>query len=484
MRLKSINSFADQVTPRTLHLLIDGYHGEVRQAYFNQMEVMKTICGLKEDSEEKILENGDDSEILRYEPERTIGVDKIINQRERITANKGIKFSLLLAGGPGLGKTTFINTLFGQPLISNQEKRNSSSNQLIERHDFVIEGDNTHLNLTVTETKNFGTKVDNSFAWAPIVNYVDEQMRSYIFQEEQPYRHEMRDNRIDCCVYFLEPTKKNSMKLLDILTMKELCKRVNLIPVMCKCDILSKADLIEFKQNIRKIVDSQNIEVCGFLKGKDKFHHIYDEYPFGIVTSEEMFSRKDKKFFIGRKYGNNYIDIMETEFSKLQDILLNKNLIDFVESTKEYYEDCRSSMLQTRILKTKDLIKSNERTINLDFDNFESNGLNNYYCYEMFNKSKMDEIILEWCPEFISKQLLVKQKFNSLLNLEDKKFQQWKKTLVEKQIKLNKIIELMYKDIDLLKLECQDLEYKVVTGRGIHIIPDHSSTLVGFQYKK
>ena len=68
-------------------------------------------------------------------------------------------------------------------------------------------------------------------------------------QEQQPRRPEMVDMRVHACLYFIRPTG-HTLKPLDIETMKELCSRVNLIPVIAKADTLRPKDMEEFKQRV------------------------------------------------------------------------------------------------------------------------------------------------------------------------------------------------------------------------------------------
>jgi len=57
------------------------------------------------------------------------------------------------------------------------------------------------------------------------------------------------DTRIHACLYFISPTG-HGLKALDVVTMRELAKRVNVIPVIAKADTTSKEELIRFKQRV------------------------------------------------------------------------------------------------------------------------------------------------------------------------------------------------------------------------------------------
>lgn len=54
-----------------------------------------------------------------------IGVANLPNQKHKIITSKGTNFTLMVCGESGLGKTTFINTLFATTIKNyrTQEKR-------------------------------------------------------------------------------------------------------------------------------------------------------------------------------------------------------------------------------------------------------------------------------------------------------------------------------------------------------------------------
>ncbi|CCF58997.1 hypothetical protein KAFR_0F04020 [Kazachstania africana CBS 2517] len=462
---ESIKSFEEKVPPKSLNLLIDQYFGE--------NEANKHISF----QDEFMIDNADPnkSEISTQlnKVDWNVGIDQIRLQQERIISHKGTVFNMLVAGRKNVGKTTLINSLFDEPITS----ASKPGTTCLEMKRFKIVDSTTHLNLTVIETTGFGDNVNNSYGWLPVVNFIDESMRSYVYQEEQPYRNNVVDRRVHICLYLIEP---DSLNVLDVLTMKELSKRVNLLPIISKCDILNLESLKDFKTRLKKICEVQDIEICSFMKTYDEYESIKKLYPLSTITSDEMIPGSSK---LGRNYKWGYVAIDNPEYSdflELRRLLINDNLVDFIKSTEQYYETCRAELLKTRILKSKKSFQDNEVT--LDFENVDANGLQNYKAYAIFNKSKMDNIMVEWCPKFIESQVKIKRKFNKVIDIEENKFMEWKKALIEKQTRFNNAIELMYKDIDLLKLECQELEYQVVTGRNTN--PENSTTLVGLHFKR
>ena len=77
------------------------------------------------------------------------------------------------------------------------------------------------------------------------------------------------DSRIHACLYFISPTG-HSLRSLDLLTMKHLDSRVNVIPVIGKADIIAKQELKAFKSRIKAELLNNGIKVYQFPTGKEE----------------------------------------------------------------------------------------------------------------------------------------------------------------------------------------------------------------------
>ncbi|SSD62065.1 related to Sporulation-regulated protein 3 [Saccharomycodes ludwigii] len=459
--------------------------------------------GTKANTENSLPKNEDVQEsknvFVVAEPldsDRLVGIGELPLQKMKLTARNGAYFNLMVVGQSGLGKTTFINTLFGTSILPNiwnqieslMKTPNVTFNKTtsIVRHTSILEEKDISLKFTVIDTPGFGDCSNNSFSWEPITNYIDEQFRSYMFQEEQPDRSPIEDRRVHCCLYFIQPSNKG-LSTLDIESMKEISKRVNLIPIIAKGDGLLPKDLQIFKKTIRSILQAQNIKICEFIqKEKDPgCSLIFKDFPYSIIGSESKTLNEEHKLVYGRKYKWGVSEVeneKHCDFVKLRNVLMKENLVDLVLSTEAYYEKCRTKLLETRILQAKDSLinvsgvkKKDEEVINigitkkglseLDFDNLNSNKLDNYKCYYIFDKLYMDELVIEWSPIFIHKQWEAKQKFNEIVLLEEKKFKDWKKALFNRQTGFNIEIENLHKKVKLLQKNCQELEKNINMSR-------------------
>lgn len=157
-----------------------------------------------------------------------------------------------------LGKTTLINTLFGdkfedsshnghQPLDGTQK-----TTRIEVREAFYVEN-GFPVKFTVIDTPGFGDFTNNTHCWVPIINYIDNQHKLYMLQEEQPDRRKKVDTRVHACLYFIRPSGKGLLPL-DVKVMQELSTRVNLIPVLAKSDSFTLKDRDLFKQAVRTYI--------------------------------------------------------------------------------------------------------------------------------------------------------------------------------------------------------------------------------------
>lgn len=84
------------------------------------------------------------------------------------------------------------------------------------------------------------------------MDHIDQQFENYL-QEELKIKRSIQtyhDTRIHTCLYFVAPTG-HSLKSLDLVTMKKLDSKVNIVPVIAKADTISKSELHKFKIKVK-----------------------------------------------------------------------------------------------------------------------------------------------------------------------------------------------------------------------------------------
>ena len=64
-------------------------------------------------------------------------------------------------------------------------------------------------------------------------------------------------------LYFIHPTGQ-SLKTLDLVTMKHLDSKVNIIPIIAKSDTIAKNELQRFKQTILQELNTAGVKIYRF----------------------------------------------------------------------------------------------------------------------------------------------------------------------------------------------------------------------------
>lgn len=289
----------------------------------------------------------------------------------RKEAHKGIRFTMLLVGEAGTGKTTFVNALLDQkildhryseteswersfvPLTAHEEPGISITETLVE----IIDEDDLKLLLSLIDTPGFGLNTDNEVCFTEIIGYLKQQF-DRVLAEETKVRRNPRfvDTRVHVCLYFITPTG-HGLRELDVECMKKLAKYVNVLPVVARADSFTPAELKQFKKTIMEDIDKYNVPVFEFNYDQDE-----DDYdviqeieflnriqPFAVIALETVLTKEDGTKFRGRQYPWGTIDIddaLNSDFPVLRSVLLGSHLQDLKDLTHDFlYENYRTERL-------------------------------------------------------------------------------------------------------------------------------------------
>ncbi|NWI84577.1 SEP10 protein, partial [Pitta sordida] len=167
-------------------------------------------------------------------------------------------------GENGIGKSALINSLFNSNFEDPPSTHFLPSVQL-RAQAYEIQESNIRLKLTIVNTMGFGDQMSRGDSYQPIVDYIDAQFEAYLQEELKVVRSlfSYQDTRIHVCLYFISPTGR-SLKVLDLLTMRSLESKVNIIPIIGKADSMSKTELQEFKSKIMNELVSNGIQIYQF----------------------------------------------------------------------------------------------------------------------------------------------------------------------------------------------------------------------------
>ncbi|XP_053497984.1 septin-8-A-like isoform X3 [Ictalurus furcatus] len=298
-----------------------------------------------------------DVDTYRTEEKRTltlgghVGFDSLPDQLVSKSVSQGFCFNILCVGETGIGKSTLMNTLFNT-IFENEEASHYQSGVYLRPRSYEMKESNVDLNLTIVDTVGFGDQVNKEESYKPITDYIDAQFENFL-QEELKIKRSLfnyHDTRIHACLYFISPTG-HSLRSLDLVTMKMLDSKVNIIPIIAKADTISKSDLHKFKIKIMSELVSNGVQIYQFPTDDEAVAEINSSMnahlPFAVVGSGEEV-KVGNKLVRARQYPWGAVQVeneSHCDFVKLREMLIRVNMEDLREQTHarhyELYRRCK-----------------------------------------------------------------------------------------------------------------------------------------------
>uniref|UniRef100_A0AC35U294 Septin n=1 Tax=Rhabditophanes sp. KR3021 TaxID=114890 RepID=A0AC35U294_9BILA len=315
-----------------------------------------------------------------------IGIVNYTNQVFRRTVKNGFEFTVMTVGLSGLGKSTFLDTLFLSDLDSFQPKVIPSTKGIEERSFYLTEN-KVKVKLTLVDTPGFGSSVNNTDCWKGIVEYVDSKYGHYLAEQNKITRKKrIPDTRVHLCLYFIAPTG-HSLTELDIKFLQNLHNKVNIVPVIAKADTLTTDEMTRFKENILKDIKTHGIKTYSFNTDSDDNSSSLKPTScglYGVVSSNHVIEGKNGKKIRARQYPWGAVEIENIEhndFAILRDILMKRHLIDLICDTDNvHYENYRVAQLSRGSMKVGGIENSDpmaqaakEKEAEEDFDVYKTN---------------------------------------------------------------------------------------------------------------
>ncbi|KAH8392834.1 hypothetical protein KR215_002682, partial [Drosophila sulfurigaster] len=256
-------------------------------------------------------------------------------------------------GETGLGKSTLMDTLFNTSFESTPSPHILPSVKL-KAHTYELQESNVRLKLTICDTVGYGDQINKDDSFKAVVDYLDVQFEIYL-QEELKIKRSLttcHDSRIHICLYFICPTG-HGLKSLDLVCMKKLDSKVNIIPVIAKADTISKEELQRFKAKITQELKSNGVQIYQFPTDDetvaDTNRLMNAHFPFAVVGSTE-FIKVGNKLIRARQYPWGTVQVENEnhcDFVKLREMLIRTNMEDMREKTHiKHYELYRQKRLE------------------------------------------------------------------------------------------------------------------------------------------
>lgn len=176
-----------------------------------------------------------------------VGFDSLPNQLVNKSVQNGFVFNIMCIGETGLGKSTLMDTLFNTSFES-VPSPHTLPNVKLKAHTYELQEKAVRLKLTICDTVGYGDQINKDDSFKAVVDYIDSQFEAYL-QEELKIKRSLstcHDSRTHVCLYFICPTG-HGLKSLDLVCMKKLDTKVNIIPIIAKADTISKTELQRFK---------------------------------------------------------------------------------------------------------------------------------------------------------------------------------------------------------------------------------------------
>lgn len=290
---------------------------------------------------------------LARDSDLNVGFSDLPNQIHRKAVKKGFEFTLMVVGESGLGKSTLVNSLFLTDIYSDEypgPTARAAKTVSVETSKVLLKERNVNLHLTIVDTPGFGSAVDNSNCWQPIVDYIETRYEEYLNAETKLHRTHVPDNRVHCCLYFIYPSG-HSMKEVDIECMKHLHDKVNIIPIIAKADTLTPEEVASFKKNVMTDITFNGIRIYDFPdvdESDPSLKNWKSKIPFAVVGSNCVLEQGGEKKR-GRKYPWGVVEVENPDhcdFTALRNLLIRNFMLDLLDTTNNvHYENYRCRKL-------------------------------------------------------------------------------------------------------------------------------------------
>ncbi|KAL7038890.1 hypothetical protein ACKWTF_009731 [Chironomus riparius] len=227
-------------------------------------------------------------------------------------------------------------------------------NVKLKAQTFELQESNVRLKLTICDTVGYGDQINKDDSFKSLVDYIDQQFETYL-QEELKIKRSIstyHDSRIHACLYFICPTG-HGLKSLDLVCMKKLDTKVNVIPIIAKADTISKTELQKFKAKINEELQANGVQIYHFPTDDETVaeqnNNMNSHIPFAVVGSTE-FVKLGSKMIRARSYPWGIVQVeneAHCDFVKLREMLIRTNMEDMREKTHtKHYELYRQRRLE------------------------------------------------------------------------------------------------------------------------------------------
>ena len=160
------------------------------------------------------------SDLCVYIPTGEVGFSSLPSQLYRRISRKSLTFCLIIVAQSGLGKSTFINSMFRSDICSRKGISDVPLKTVtLDCHKVILEENGVKLYLTVVNTPGFGDQLDNRQCCQPIAAFLEEQFQRFLQADTAVHRDNIQDTRVHVCLYFIAPSG-HGLQHIDVQSIK------------------------------------------------------------------------------------------------------------------------------------------------------------------------------------------------------------------------------------------------------------------------
>lgn len=253
---------------------------------------------------------------------------------------KNNRFTIMIAGPQGSGRSALFNNLLGKPIV------NTRSTSEIDIYVIGREEDRPTKQITYIETPGFGVISNEEAIYDSIIEYIREQLDSYIEEESKIRRNpHYEDTRVQCLLYTI-PATGNGLKQRDIAFLKKATSLVNIMPVITKGDALSSNELRRLKQLVTDQMQFYGINIFGTtgdVLEEESFPR--DAIPFAVICTDDPIDQDRCREHVAGPIAVE--DPANSDLQALKSVLLRTHTEALIEATAiDIYENYRAEALE------------------------------------------------------------------------------------------------------------------------------------------
>ncbi|CAG2168981.1 unnamed protein product, partial [Oppiella nova] len=195
-------------------------------------------------------------------PEGYVGVDSLPEQFVSRIVRDGFGFNIMCLGQTGVGKSTLLDSLFNMKFPDVSTRSHNISAVDVTANYYDLQERNIKLKLGLIESKGFGDQINKGDSYKSVVEYIDQQFERYLQEELKIHRNQspVNDTRVHICLYMISPVG-HGLRAIDLVTMRSLAAKCNLIPLIAKSDTIMRLELERLRVKIMSEIVTNGINI-------------------------------------------------------------------------------------------------------------------------------------------------------------------------------------------------------------------------------